>query len=92
MHINWKVRIKNPVFWWSVAVAIFAPVLTALGIEWQSVTSWARLWEIVIEAVNNPVIVAAVAVSLYNALLDPTTKGISDSERALSYTKPGGEA
>ena len=47
MKINWKVRFKNPVFWWSVAVAIVAPILTALGIEWQSVTSWARLWEII---------------------------------------------
>lgn len=91
MKINWKVRIKNPVFWWSVAVAIIAPILTALGIEWQSVTSWARLWEIICEAVNNPVIVVAIAVSLYNTLVDPTTKGVSDSERALTYSKPGGK-
>lgn len=92
MKINWKVRVRNPVFWWGVVVAIFAPTLTALGIEWQSVTSWERLWEIICEAVNNPVIVAAVAVSLYNALIDPTTKGVSDSERALTYDKPGGKA
>lgn len=92
MKINWKVRIKNPVFWWSVAVAIIAPILTALGIEWQSVTSWERLFEIICEAANNPVIVAAVIVSLYNALIDPTTKGVSDSERALTYSKPGGRA
>ena len=92
MKINWKVRFKNPVFWWSVVVAIIAPILTALGIEWQSVTSWARLWEIIREAVNNPVIVVAIAVSLYNTLVDPTTKGVSDSERALTYSKPGGRA
>ena len=91
MKINWKVRFKNPVFWWSVVVAIIAPILTALGIEWQSVTSWTRLWEIICEAVNNPVIVAAVIVSLYNTLIDPTTKGVSDSERALTYSKPGGK-
>ena len=91
MKINWKVRFKNPVFWWSVTVAIIAPILTALGIEWQSVTSWARLWEIIREAVNNPVIVVAIAVSLYNTLVDPTTKGLSDSERALTYSKPGGK-
>ena len=91
MKINWKVRFKNPVFWWSVAGAIVAPILTALGIEWQSVTSWARLWEIIHEAVNNPVIVVAIAVSLYNTLVDPTTKGLSDSERALTYSKPGGK-
>ena len=29
MNINWKVRIKNPVFWAQVAVAIVAPITCA---------------------------------------------------------------
>ena len=27
MKINWKVRLKNPVFWGEVIVAIVAPIL-----------------------------------------------------------------
>lgn len=91
MKINLKVRMKNPVFWASVLIAVIAPILAALGISWESVTSWAKLWEIILAAAKSPVIVVSVIVSVYNALIDPTTKGISDSERALSYEKPGGE-
>ena len=27
MKINWKVRLKNPVFWFNLAAAIFLPML-----------------------------------------------------------------
>lgn len=92
MKINLKVRMKNPVFWASILIAVFAPILAALGISWESVTSWAKLWEIIVTAAKSPVIVVSVIVSVYNALIDPTTKGICDSERALSYEKPGGKS
>ena len=41
-------------------------------------------------AFGNPATLAAVLVSLWNAVIDPTTKGVRDSERALCYTCPGG--
>lgn len=33
MNINWKVRIKNPVFWANLAAAILLPILTYLGLS-----------------------------------------------------------
>ena len=30
-NINWKVRIKNPMFWVQIVVAIFVPVLGYYG-------------------------------------------------------------
>lgn len=36
MKINWKVRVKNPVFWVQVAVAIILPILAQLGLEWKT--------------------------------------------------------
>ena len=86
--INWKVRIKNPVFWVQIAVAIVLPILAYLGLSWEDMTSWAALGGIFLEAVKNPVILASVIVSVWNAINDPTTKGLKDSDRAMTYDKP----
>lgn len=86
--INWKVRLKNPVFWVQIIVAIVLPILAYLGLSWDDMTSWAALGGIFLEAVKNPVILVSVVVSLWNAVNDPTTKGLSDSARAMGYDKP----
>lgn len=88
MKINWKVRIKNPVFWVNIALSVILPILAHLGMNWEDMTTWAALGDVLWQAVQNPVIVAAVAVSVWNALNDPTTAGLSDSENALTYTEP----
>lgn len=88
MNINWKVRLKNPVFWAQVAVAIFAPMLAYFGLNWQDMTTWGALGDMLLAAAKNPVVVVAVLVSVANALNDPTTAGLADSKRALGYTVP----
>lgn len=88
MSINWKVRVKNPVFWVNIAAAVFVPMLAGVGLSWEDMTSWAALWGVIAETVKSPVIVAATVVSVWNALNDPTTAGLSDSARALAYSKP----
>lgn len=88
MKINWLVRIKNRVFWAEIAAAIFLPILTHLGLNWEDLTTWAALGGVLLEALQNPVIVVAVIVSVWNAITDPTTAGISDSSNALTYTEP----
>ncbi len=88
MKINWKVRLKNPVFWVGLAVAIVLPILTSLGMSWEDMTTWAALGSALLQAVKNPVILVSVLVSVWNAINDPTTKGLSDSAQALTYDKP----
>lgn len=88
MKINWKVRIKNPVFWAQVAIAIISPILVGLGLQWQDMTTWAALGNALLKAVSNPVIVVSVIASLWACITDPTTAGTSDSEQALTYNKP----
>ncbi len=88
MSINWKVRIKNPVFWAQVAVAIVAPILAGLGLQWEDMTTWATFGDALVKAVMNPVIVVSVIVSLWGIINDPTTKGLSDSAQAMTYTEP----
>lgn len=88
MQINWKVRIKNPLFWAQVALAILMPILAYLGIAVEDLTSWSILGATLLEAVKNPYVLGLVVVSVWNAINDPTTKGISDSTRAMTYDKP----
>jgi phi LC3 family holin len=88
MNINWKVRFKNPTFWVGIIVAVFATVFAQLGVSWEQVTSWATLGQILLDAVSNPVVVVAVIGAVYNAIIDPTTAGLSDSKNALTYNTP----
>ena len=88
MKINWKVRIKNPLFWVQIASAILLPILAHLGLSWQDMTSWEALGGVLLSAIQNPVIVVATAISVWNAITDPTTKGVFDSKNALTYDKP----
>ena len=88
MKINWKVRFANPEFWKSIVLAVFVPLLAYYGMNWADMTTWATIGELFVQAVQNPVVVLSVVVSVYNAIIDPTTKGIGDSEQALTYTEP----
>ena len=91
MNINWKVRLKNPVFWVQVVVAIVLPILAYFGLSWDDMTTWGAIGKVLIDAVKNPVVIVAVIVSVWNAINDPTTKGLSDSAQALTYDKPKAE-
>lgn len=91
MKINLKVRFKNPVFIANLAMAILLPILTYMGLSWEDMTTWAALGKVFVSAIQNPVVVVSVVVSVWNALNDPTTAGISDSTRAMTYTEPNKE-
>ena len=88
MNINWKVRIKNPVWWAQVALAIVMPLILGMGYEWQDMTSWAALGKTLWVAVQNPVVFVAMLASAWAAVTDPTTKGVGDSPRAMTYDEP----
>ena len=86
--MNIKVRIKNPVFWVQIVLSILTPILAYAGITAQDLTTWVNVGEILLLAITNPYVLALVLVSVWNTLNDPTTKGITDSERAMRYTDP----
>lgn len=86
--MNLTVRKNNPVFWFNIALAVAAPVLAYFGLTGADFTTWEFVWETIVNAVKNPYVVFSVAVSVWNALNDPTTSGIGDSERAKEYVKP----
>ncbi|MGN0999707.1 MAG: phage holin [Faecousia sp.] len=88
MKINWKVRINNPMFWVQIVLAVFTPILAYFGFNWEDMTTWAAICNLFVQAVQNPVVVVSVVVSVYNAIIDPTTQGMGDSARALTYETP----
>lgn len=89
MKINWKVRFKNPVFVFQFLLSILLPILTYFGLTVDQLTSWDVLFNVLFEAIKNPFVVGTIIVSVWNALNDPTTKGlISDSDNALNYKNP----
>lgn len=86
--MNLKVRFKNPVFVAQLILAILTPILAYAGLTVQDLTSWQALGEILLGAIRNPYVLGLIVVSVWNALNDPTTAGITDSAQALTYDKP----
>ena len=86
--MNLRVRIKNPVFWVQIILGAVATALAYAGLTAADLTTWPALWEALRQAVLNPVIVVAVACSLWSCVTDPTTAGLGDSQQALGYTQP----
>ncbi|MEK5333466.1 MULTISPECIES: phage holin [unclassified Lysinibacillus] len=88
MKINWKVRICNPQFWITFGLSIITPLFAYYGITGADLTTWGSVWTLMVNALSNPYVLALMGVSIYNAVLDPTTANLSDSQRALAYVKP----
>ena len=86
--INWKVRVKNIHFWIQIIVTIVVTVLSYKGISGAEITTWGKLLDLIIDTLSNPYCLVLIIVAVYNAIIDPTTKGIKDSERALDYNEP----
>lgn len=83
--INWRVRIKNRNFWIAFIPAVLLliqVVLRIFDIEIDMTDIQGKL----LDVVN-----AAFAVlAILGVVTDPTTAGIGDSARALTYTEPKG--
>ena len=88
MKINWKVRFKNPMFYVQLVLSVLTPILAYSGLTATDLTTWATLGDVLGQALSNPYVLSLVIVSVYNALVDPTTVGFGDSARALTYDTP----
>ena len=84
MKINIPVRFKNPWFW----VGMCGTILTAMGISPEMFTSWSAVWEAIVNLFSNPYMLISVVLAILGVFVDPTTSGISDSKRAMSYKSP----
>ena len=91
MKINWKVRVKSPQFWIGLVGVIASPILAYLGLGFEDLTTWSSIGEGFAAFFSNPYLIGTVVMavlSFIGVLTDPTTKGMGDSEQALTYEKP----
>ena len=84
MKINIPVRFKNPWFW----VGLGGVILSAMGVSPEMLTSWGAVWEAVVNLFRNPFMLVSAVLAVQGVFVDPTTAGISDSKRAMSYKYP----
>ena len=83
MGINWQVRIKNKAFWLTIIPAILLliqAVAAVFGYKLDFADLQGKLLAVV-EALF-------VVLTILGIVVDPTTKGIADSARALGYDEP----
>lgn len=86
--MNFAVRFRNPVFIAQLILAVLTPIGAYFGLTGSDITTWAMVWDTFIAAIANPYVVVMVIISVWNALNDPTTSGITDSTLAMSYDRP----
>lgn len=83
MKINWMVRAKNKAFWVALIPAVLLLIQVIAAVFGYTI-NMGELVNKLIAVVN-----ALFAVlSILGIVADPTTKGITDSEQALTYTEP----
>lgn len=83
MKINWMVRAKNKAFWVALIPAVLLLIQVIAAVFGYTI-NMGELGDKLIAVVN-----ALFAVlSILGIVTDPTTKGITDSEQALTYTEP----
>ena len=83
-QINFSKRLKNPQYWFMLLIAIITPIVSYLGLTISDIVSWNVLMNMLHEAIMNPYLLVLVIVNIYNATIDPTTDGISDSDAVMN--------
>ena len=84
MKINLPVRLKNPWFW----VGLVGVILTAMGVNLEMLTSWQAVADSFKDLVSNPYMIGSVTLAVLGVFVDPTTKSLGDSDRAMAYQQP----
>jgi len=79
--MNWKLRFKNKTTLLTLLVTVVAFVYNILGI-FNIVPSISQ------DSVVQIVTLVVNALAMLGIVVDPTTSGVSDSERALQYEEP----
>ena len=83
MNINWKVRLVNKNFWMSLIPAVLL-LVQAIAAPLGFALDFGELGNQMLAIVNAVFAVLAIL----GIVQDPTTKGVGDSERAMTYEEP----
>ena len=83
MNVNWKIRIKNKNFWIALIPA-FLLFIQAVAKVFRFSLNLGEIGNAFLAVVN----AAFGVLAILGIVNDPTTEGLSDSERALEYEVP----
>lgn len=83
MSINWKVRVRNKAFWVALIPALLLLIQQVCGVFGVTL-DFGELQAQLVAIVGTVFALLAIL----GIVADPTTKGMDDSEQALSYEKP----
>lgn len=81
--INWSVRLKNKNFWLALV-----PALALLAQAFANIFNLTLEFGDTVDKILVFINVLFAFLVLVGVVNDPTTAGLSDSERALTYTEP----
>lgn len=87
MKINWLVRLKNKMFWISVIPAILL-LIQAVAAVFGFALDFGDLGNKLLAVVN----AVFALLSILGVVNDPTTIGVSDSNRAMTYEVPNDDS
>lgn len=85
--INWLVRIKNP-SWWLTAIPAVLLLIQVVAAPFGYRFDFTILNQQLAAIINAGFAVLAVV----GVVIDPTTKGVADSRRAMSYAVPNDDS
>lgn len=84
--INWKVRVLNKTFWLTLVPALALLLQTFLAVFGVKLELGETIDKLLVFI--NALFAVLMIVGIVN---DPTTSGISDSTRAMTYEKPNNQ-
>lgn len=75
-------RIKNPYFW----IGIIGVVLTAMGVNAETFTTWQAVADALTELIKNPYLLGSVAIAVLGVFVDPSSSGLKDVKIGRTVT------
>ena len=81
MKINWKVRLRSGPFWAGLISLVLTFVYTVLNMA-------GVVPQIDQKQIMDVIVMLLQILAFVGVVTDPTTKGLSDSEQAMTYQKP----
>ena len=86
MMINWKVRLLNKTFWITLVPALALLIQTFLAVFGVKLELGETIDKLLVFI--NALFAVLMIVGIVN---DPTTSGVSDSTRAMTYERPNNQ-
>ena len=83
MKINWKVRLKNKMFWTTIIPAVLL-LIQSVAYLFGYTIDLGEIGNRLLYVVES----AFVVLTILGIVTDHTTEGISDSSQAMTYTTP----